>query len=466
MKQANAAAIYARISSDQSGEGLGVQRQLEDCRRLAAERDWVVAGEYVDNDISAYSGRTRPNYERMLIDIEAGRIDAVLVYHLDRLTRRPAELEHFIDVCTDARVDVTTVTGDIGLGNDNGLMIARITSAMAAAESGRKSARIKRKMLQNAEMGKPSGGGQRPFGYEHDRVTVRESEAEVIRALADRYIKGESMIALAHWLNDQNVPTSGGVASWHVQTVRRILVSGRIAGLRDHHGEPIAEGKWPAIISVEQREQLLTVLRARGGTQQARTNRYLLSGMLRCGLCGAKLHTTITRSIRRYTCRRSPGDNACGRLSINAIHVEEWAAAAVVLHLDARGMTSMLASRASADYRHSPYLAEVLRAQQILTELAEMLGAGELSRTEYAAARKVAEARHMGAVRELDRATGTNAMHGLDPKREALTRSWERLDLQRQRSIVRTLLDFAIVYPRPRGQRKLDPTRIEARWVV
>ncbi|MEN0083134.1 MAG: recombinase family protein [Leifsonia sp.] len=163
MKQANAAAIYARISSDQTGEGLGVKRQLEDCRRLAGERGWVVAAEYVDNDISAYSGKARPNYDRMLADIEHGRVDAVLVYHLDRLTRRPAELEHFIDVCTAARVDVTTVTGDIGLGNDNGLMIARITSAMAAAESGRKSARMKRKMLQNAQMGKPNSGGARPY---------------------------------------------------------------------------------------------------------------------------------------------------------------------------------------------------------------------------------------------------------------------------------------------------------------
>src|SRR3954447_6662012 len=49
MKTMNAAAIYARISSDQTGEGLGVQRQLEDCRRLALERGWTVAGEYIDN---------------------------------------------------------------------------------------------------------------------------------------------------------------------------------------------------------------------------------------------------------------------------------------------------------------------------------------------------------------------------------------------------------------------------------
>ena len=70
MRTVKAAAIYARISSDQTGEGLGVARQLEDCRRLAADRGWTVAAEYVDNDISAYRGKTRPEYARMLADIE------------------------------------------------------------------------------------------------------------------------------------------------------------------------------------------------------------------------------------------------------------------------------------------------------------------------------------------------------------------------------------------------------------
>jgi site-specific DNA recombinase len=63
------AAIYARISSDQVGEGLGVQRQTEDCRKLAADLGWQVGEEYVDNDFSAYSGKPRPAYLRMLADL-------------------------------------------------------------------------------------------------------------------------------------------------------------------------------------------------------------------------------------------------------------------------------------------------------------------------------------------------------------------------------------------------------------
>lgn len=58
MGQVIAAAVYARISSHQDGTALGVKRQIEDCRKLADELGWVAADEYVDHDISAYSGRS------------------------------------------------------------------------------------------------------------------------------------------------------------------------------------------------------------------------------------------------------------------------------------------------------------------------------------------------------------------------------------------------------------------------
>jgi len=93
-----AAAIYARISSDPEGDRLGVSRQREDCEALAARRGWPVAEVYVDDDRSAYSGKPRPEYRRMLADISAKAVDAVLVYNLDRLHRQPRELEAFFDV--------------------------------------------------------------------------------------------------------------------------------------------------------------------------------------------------------------------------------------------------------------------------------------------------------------------------------------------------------------------------------
>lgn len=109
----------------------------------------MIGDEYVDNDVSAFKSRRRPEYERMLADLEAGDRDAVIVYNMDRLTRQPMQLEQFVTLCERAGVQqVATVTSGIDLGNDDGLFIARLLAAFAAKESARKSERIKRKAVQ------------------------------------------------------------------------------------------------------------------------------------------------------------------------------------------------------------------------------------------------------------------------------------------------------------------------------
>ncbi|GAA4641947.1 recombinase family protein [Gordonia humi] len=86
------AIIYARISQDREGAGLGVDRQTEDARDLAERLGWRVLRVEADNDISAYSGKPRPGYERMLAAIESGEANAVIAWHADRLHRRTIEL--------------------------------------------------------------------------------------------------------------------------------------------------------------------------------------------------------------------------------------------------------------------------------------------------------------------------------------------------------------------------------------
>ena len=78
------AAIYARISSD-DGTALGVTRQLDDDKALAHRLGWAIGRIYVDNDVSAFSGKPRRQYAWMLAELESGDRDAVIVYNLDRL---------------------------------------------------------------------------------------------------------------------------------------------------------------------------------------------------------------------------------------------------------------------------------------------------------------------------------------------------------------------------------------------
>ncbi|MDX6244037.1 MAG: site-specific recombinase [Frankiales bacterium] len=97
------AAVYARISRDRTGEAVGSARQLTLCRELAASQGWDVVWEGTDNDISAFSGRPRPQYEQLLLLMTEGGIDVVIAYHPDRLHRRSRELSRFIDVCQASR---------------------------------------------------------------------------------------------------------------------------------------------------------------------------------------------------------------------------------------------------------------------------------------------------------------------------------------------------------------------------
>ena len=140
------AGIYCRISQDNEGDELGVRRQEQDARTLCERKGWTVAEVFVDDDISAWSGKPRPSYERMLKAIEAREINAVAVYDLDRLNRQPRDLERFFEICDRAGVtDLASVGGTVDLATSDGRFHARIMGAVAAKSSDDTSRRIKRK---------------------------------------------------------------------------------------------------------------------------------------------------------------------------------------------------------------------------------------------------------------------------------------------------------------------------------
>ncbi|MEV6184472.1 recombinase family protein, partial [Streptomyces sp. NPDC052015] len=102
--------IYVRISDDREGGGLGVKRQEDDCRLLAASLGWRVIEVYIDNDVTAADRRKkRKDYLRMLADIEMGCIDAIVSWHPDRVYRQPVELEHLINIVEDHKTEIATV---------------------------------------------------------------------------------------------------------------------------------------------------------------------------------------------------------------------------------------------------------------------------------------------------------------------------------------------------------------------
>ena len=113
---------------------MGVDRQEEDCRRLAEERGLEVGEVYVDDDLSAYSGKPRPAYLRLLEDLRGGRFGTVIAWHTDRLHRSPLELEEYIKICEEQGVaTVTCKAGHIDLETPSGRAVARTLGAWAVS---------------------------------------------------------------------------------------------------------------------------------------------------------------------------------------------------------------------------------------------------------------------------------------------------------------------------------------------
>jgi DNA invertase Pin-like site-specific DNA recombinase len=97
------AAIYTRISDDRNGDGAGVERQETECRALAARLGWEVVNVCSDNSISAFKGKHRPGFEDLEQLVRFGKVDAVVAWAADRLTRHPRELEDLVTSSTHRR---------------------------------------------------------------------------------------------------------------------------------------------------------------------------------------------------------------------------------------------------------------------------------------------------------------------------------------------------------------------------
>lgn len=277
------AAVYLRQSLDRTGEAVAVARQREDCAALCVEKGWQPL-EFVDNDVSASSGKKRPAYEAMLEAIEEGRVSAVVAWDLDRLHRRPVELEAFIDLADRHRLALATVSGDVDLSTPQGRLVARLKGSVARHEMEHKSARQTRAGRQLAESGRPKwraafGYLDGPDGPVPDPVTA-PLVAEAYRLI----LAGGTLRSVCTLFNDAGAVGLTG-KPWVVSTAGLFLRSPRNAGLRSYRGEILGAGTWPPLVDEHTWRSVQAILEDPKRTKPGRKSvrRHLLSGVLLCG---------------------------------------------------------------------------------------------------------------------------------------------------------------------------------------
>lgn len=436
------AAAYCRISSDPNERGVGVRRQEEDCRRLAGMREWEVVDVYIDNDRSAWNGKERPSFRRLIDDIEAGDVDAVIVYQSSRLTRQPTELEAFIDLHRRTGVRLVTTNGDVDLGSATGRFVARIHGAQAAAESDQISERVRRAFSDIAKRGQPHVGGRRAYGFMRDGKTHNPHEAAVIREAVDALLAGDGVRTVTRRLNDRGEPTVFG-GRWRPAILRRMLLNPRMVGIRTHCRTGVHVGVWQPIITAEQQTQLKAILNdPRRRTGAGRPGTHLLSGVLRCGVCGTGMRwlPPSRRNKAAYICPPK-GDGGCGGCCITASHAEAY-------------IESVALQVADLDAVQDASAVDTAGIRARLVQLSEAFAREDISWDEYMSAKRVIDGRLTDASRL------AVAKQSADRIRDR----WPTMTTQDRREAILSLLGTITI---DRGQaHRFDPDRIKVDVVV
>lgn len=365
------------------------------CRDLAGQLGWGIGDVYCDKSKSAWrKDRSRPDWDRMLADVEAGKISAIVVYHGDRLVRQPFDLETLLNLADTRGVKLASPTGTRSLDDPNDRFVLRILVAQACMESDNTSRRRKAQYERWRREGRvrPGGRGGRAYGFATDGVTHIAAEAAVIGEMARRVLAGEGAGSIARDLSARGERTPTG-AEFSYGTVRKMLARPRCAGLM-----PDGESKaaWEPVLDREAWERVCMVLDANAAGFGYATNarRWLLSGIAVCGApwedgqCGAPMQIKPSKGRGRkdyysgYACTRK----GCGRAYRSAPHLDAYVASRVIARLanplnpegqappedHAAEWAILSRERADADALLADYASSAGRARSLLARLGQI----------------------------------------------------------------------------------------------
>jgi DNA invertase Pin-like site-specific DNA recombinase len=477
-------AVYARLSKDRRGLSENVEIQIQECVAYAQAMGWIIVGVFQDNDISAsrFSTAPRPGYQALLDSIQAGEVDVVLATEMQRIYRRLEELLEVIYLAETTPLRKIETTNGNGYDLSTGVGIHNAVAAVnnAVLESRQISDRIRRKKRAQAKEGLHNGG-PRPYGFEADGLTVRESEAEVLRDAATRLLVGESLRSITRRLNHWGITTANG-KQWHMSTLRDALASPRVKGVRINNGVEYPAA-WPAIIDPETWESLQVLFRSESRlAKHPKAGRsYLLTGFIECGECQKR--TVVGNSTgrhdqqrRRYYCVKTNEqgvDTGCGQSSRRAEPLELLVTQAVLDVLDSEQMGQVLAAASESDemknlVRH--YEDQKAKKGDALRLWQE----GKFSEEDMLLTKELAEQAMEDTKRKMERIKSGMIFASLGPGK-TIRDAWDKHDLYWRRSLIAMLIEKIIIHKsrpgtmtwQPEGSDRawrFDPSKVEIVW--
>ncbi|NLX59685.1 MAG: recombinase family protein [Phycisphaerae bacterium] len=340
-------AIYTRKSTE---EGLEMQFNSLDAQREAAEayiasqraEGWRCLPDRYDDGGFSGGNMDRPALKRLLLDIETGRIDTVVVYKVDRLSRSLLDFSQLVGLFDRQNVSFVSVTQQFNTTTSMGRLTLNILLSFAQFEREIIGERIRDKVAAAKKKGKHTGGPP-ILGYDIDtpnrRLVVNPAEADLVRRIFRLFLQLGSGMKVAKALNAQGFRTkawttrSGKVRPgqpWDKIAVNRVLNNVKYVGQVSHKGK-LYDGEHEAIIDRRTWDRAQAILATNYSARAAHSRRKtpaLLGGLIRCGTCGKAMGVTFTRrrgkGYRYYLCGTAAkqGYDQCPVRSVAAGEVE------------------------------------------------------------------------------------------------------------------------------------------------
>jgi len=340
-------AIYTRKSTE---EGLDQEFNSLDAQREAAEafimsqrhEGWCVLPDKYDD--GGFSGGTleRPALERLLHDVEDGKVDCIVVYKIDRLSRSLLDFTRLVDLFDRHGVTFVSVTQQFSTTTSMGRLTLNILLSFAQFEREIIGERIRDKVAAAKRKGMYMGGTP-PLGYNVDhgnrRLVVNKKEAELVRHIFRRFIETQSPINLAKELNEQGHTTKSWTTvkgrnrrgiPWNKSHIYRLLANRTYLGEVCHKGN-IYKGEHDAIVPREVWDEAHRILEQNTKSRKRSDGNKpaaLLRGILRCGCCNCAMTVSSTRKngrqYRYYVCLTAikKGYDACKISKVSAGDIE------------------------------------------------------------------------------------------------------------------------------------------------
>jgi len=310
------AGIYIRVSTEeQAKEGFSLTAQRERLEAYAKSQGWDIVGYYTDEGVSA-KDTNRPELKRMIDDIKNGRIDIVLVYRLDRLTRSVLDLYQLLEIFEKHNCKFKSATEVYDTTTAIGRLFITLVAALAQWERENLGERVRMGMAQKVREGGWHGSPP-PYGYDYinGELQPNPKEAPVVKKIFDLYLSGLSDRKIAIYLNQNGIPTKMGKI-WTEHRIKYILqnplyIGALRWGVRVNREDGfIVENSAPAIVDKKTFEQAQIVRSSRRTYHsRAATSQFIFSGIVCCARCGSAMkgHKKIdnNKCYKSYRCRRS-----------------------------------------------------------------------------------------------------------------------------------------------------------------